>query len=437
VASALPGCATSRQSQLEATARDWAMTIRASQVIPVYPLTEDLQPGDVFLVQVPIDRQQELYARDGFLPLDNLVARIQPEGYEKFYERSFAVGGNPRFLPRHWLSPSEPKDAAWTQAPQAGFPSYSFSVRRGAGFSAAVPISGVPVGLSLLGTNAADGTITIDKARTYGVDMYSLARQVRSWAEENATFLAPYAPDPQRPGRRNYLRVVSRVYLTGRLLVTLTDVSSTSVGASAGAPKPVELLTAAPPTDPQKTAADEYAQNLAKLNETLEALLKSDSRAAVGTLPGASLKIVAASARSITTAEDFIDRPLVIGYLGFDMEILEDGKLGPAVPTHAVLSGTVEPWRAAVVSGGAKRYRDLVEEAAAGDRSAEVFAAAATKLGGEFKAEFDRVLATIPAGEEDRAEQAFRAAASKVVRGRSGDNRWDDIIEALEAAMRQ
>jgi len=40
-----------RQHQLERVAKDWCLTIRASQVIPVYPLTEDLQPGDVFLVQ--------------------------------------------------------------------------------------------------------------------------------------------------------------------------------------------------------------------------------------------------------------------------------------------------------------------------------------------------------------------------------------------------
>ena len=42
------------------------MTIRGSQVIPVYPLTEDLQPGDIFLVQVPIDQQQKLYEEERF-----------------------------------------------------------------------------------------------------------------------------------------------------------------------------------------------------------------------------------------------------------------------------------------------------------------------------------------------------------------------------------
>lgn len=35
----------SKDKELEQVAKDWSMTIRASQVIPVFPLTEDLQPG--------------------------------------------------------------------------------------------------------------------------------------------------------------------------------------------------------------------------------------------------------------------------------------------------------------------------------------------------------------------------------------------------------
>jgi len=42
------GCASS-ETQVQKAAKDWCMTIRGSQVIPVYPLTEDIQPGDIFL----------------------------------------------------------------------------------------------------------------------------------------------------------------------------------------------------------------------------------------------------------------------------------------------------------------------------------------------------------------------------------------------------
>src|SRR5262245_36709469 len=83
------GCGTTRMDQLERVAKDGCETIRASQVIPVYPLTEDLQPGDVFLVQVPVDRQQEIYRKKGFLPLDNHLARLDPASYGAFYDHSF------------------------------------------------------------------------------------------------------------------------------------------------------------------------------------------------------------------------------------------------------------------------------------------------------------------------------------------------------------
>ena len=73
-----------RRHQLERVAKDWCLTIRASQVIPVYPLTEDLQPGDVFLVQTPVEEQVEVYEDRGFLPLEQMLVRLQPEEYPDF-----------------------------------------------------------------------------------------------------------------------------------------------------------------------------------------------------------------------------------------------------------------------------------------------------------------------------------------------------------------
>ena len=53
----LSGCDTTGTNgkQLAHVAKDWSLVVRASQIIPVYPLTEDLLPGDVFLVQSPIE----------------------------------------------------------------------------------------------------------------------------------------------------------------------------------------------------------------------------------------------------------------------------------------------------------------------------------------------------------------------------------------------
>ena len=75
----LNGCAArAKRHELERVARDWCEVVRASQVLPVYPLTEDLQPGDVFLVTRPIGEEARVYRGRGFLPLDQHLKRLQP-----------------------------------------------------------------------------------------------------------------------------------------------------------------------------------------------------------------------------------------------------------------------------------------------------------------------------------------------------------------------
>ncbi len=307
------------------------MTIRASQIIPVYPLTEDLQPGDIFLVQVPIERQQDIYSQKGFLPLDYMICRVRPQGYKEFYRNSFLTGDE-LVLPKHWLT----ANPVWSLAPTAKFPTYSFSVKRGGGFSLALPVQGVPVGLSLLGGDAAYGSILIADAKTYGVDVISLEKDVREWAQQNQKFLANFSPTE---GNQNYLRIVSRVYLTGKLNISIQSGRSGSAGISAGASKPVNLVVPGIGSDAEKNTIETYTNNLDKLNGMLEEALKkikiSDTVDQV--VPGGTVKLVAASSESISLDETFL-RPVVIGYLGFDMQIKPGGDLGPPIATHAVLS---------------------------------------------------------------------------------------------------
>lgn len=335
IACLISGCDSlprTKDKELEQVAKDWSMTIRASQVIPVYPLTEDLQPGDVFLVQVPIDKQQTIYQEKGFLPLDNLVDRLQPRGFCSFYKQSFMPGeGACKPLPVTWLTPGDKN--AWAAAPGASFPTYSFSTRKGGGFNLALPVQGVPVGVSLLGGDAAQGSVTIAEAKTYGLDTVSLYKDLREWAMGHTDFLDNFAPSENR---QNYLRVVSRVYLTGSLTVSLQSARSASGGLTAGASKPVDVFAASPGEKPETVTAEAYKENLKTINDTISESIKNIA-GATGALPGGSLRVVAASANAITLKEDF-PRPLVIGYLGFDVAIGEHGVLGPPIPTHAVLT---------------------------------------------------------------------------------------------------
>lgn len=310
------------------------MTIRGSQVIPVYPLTEDIQPGDIFLVQVPIDKQQELYKNNGFLALDNHLDRLNPTGYDNFYAQSFFGKGVTYELPRDWVRPSG-TNQAWQLAPHVAFPSYSFTVRNGAGMNLAVPVQGVPVGLSLMASDTASGTIEIKDAYTLGVDTISLYHQLRNWAGTNADFLGFFGPGEKQT---NYLRVVTRIYVTGKMSVSLTDASSRSGGLDVGVPKPVNLLTTALPANSTNTAAATL-QNYTNSWNTLSQMVQAAGAAkdaAGNLLPGGSLRLTAASARSVSLDESFTP-PIVFGYLGFDCAIAKNGELGMPIPTCAVL----------------------------------------------------------------------------------------------------
>lgn len=312
----LTGC-SSKQQQLEHVARDWCMVIRASQVIPVYPLTEDLEPGDLLLVRTSIEDQVAQYEAEGFLPLDHRITRLDVQKtYKHLYGAGYGLADNSR-PPRNWQESRENGLHNWSFAPRAAFPSYSFSVHNGAGINLAVPVSGVPVALGLLGASSATGSITISDVYTYAVDDFHLRPLVDEWAEKNNEYLLNFR---SVEGRTNYLRVVSRVYLTGGVDVAISADKSFGGTASGGAPKTVDVLTTS-----QGDAGVNYANALAAINKSV-----SDA------LPGGTVKVASASSRSVSLVEKF-PRPLVIGYLAFDYAIDENGQLQLPVPTRAII----------------------------------------------------------------------------------------------------
>lgn len=343
------GC-TSREQELENVAKDWCLTIRASQVMPVYPLREDVQPGDCFLVSVPVDEQQKQWKAKGFLPLDQQFLRVQPSGYAKFYEQSFPLVNEQ--VPLRWLTPADKQTVhQWHHAPGAAFPTYSFQVKKGGGFNLALPIQGVPVGLSLLGASEATGAVVVSDARTYGVDMGTLLGDVEqaldrpaggglTYRQHLARFHDPGEPASGtakgRTAKPVYLRIVSRVFLAGSMDVSVQNAESMAAGASAGSFKPVDLLDA--------KAGD--AKDLEERRKTYdlgrELIGKKLVDAAAGAAPGGSLQFQSASARSVSLKETF-PRPLVIGYLALDCRIEAGGRLSPAIPTLQVLAGQVPP----------------------------------------------------------------------------------------------
>lgn len=313
IAVCIAGCRAPRVSEKDVAriARDWCITIRASQVIPTYPLTEDILPGDVFLVRRPIQQEQREYDERGFLPLPQHVVRIHPSGVEDFYLSSHGTR-NQTDPPYFWRfgSPVAGSNDVLHLMPRAAFPSYSFTTRRGGGLNLAVPIQGIPVAMNLVGSSRVEGTVLLKDAYTYGFDQASLQRQLLAWATNNPAFLATLAPVD---GATNYLRMISRVYLLGRVNVQVNAAASFAGSASGGAEKPVNL-----PSLSGTNTIENYTNGVNALSSSLSSALNA---------PGGTLKLASASSRSVVLDETF-PRPLVVGYLGFDVPVLPGGKLG-------------------------------------------------------------------------------------------------------------
>lgn len=392
---ALLGCSAAqrRQTQLARVANDWAMTIRASQVIPVYPLTEDLQPGDVFLVPVTIHDQPKQYRENGFLPLDQLITRLQTSTeFDAFYADAYLRGyatGRPHVRPEA-AEPDPNAHGAMTgryemaRMPAAAFPSYSFDVSAEQGLRIAVPVQGIPLGLGLLNTDAASGTVLIRDAFTYALPGDILLRRLHAWANEPDIQSELVRIKHSAGDRRVYLRTVNRIYLVGGVDVLLTAAKAGGGGLDADAAQHVNLLSART-EDMQRLKSN--AQLLKDVQTALAGSMDDVIIDAAGNLlPGGSVQVAYASNRSVALREGF-NRLLSIGYLGFDVEVLPGGDLGPPVSTLYRLTGKASraidpehlPKRASVWSRQALRSIYLTLSAA-GDRGDPDARAIAAKL---------------------------------------------------------
>jgi len=418
--SMLVGCAAGgRRKSLELVAKDWCETIRASQVIPVYPLTEDLRPGDVFLVQTSVAAEADRYKKRGFLALDDFRTRLdlRPGSYRSMYFDGYWTDGfasdrgNPR--PRRAGGPyPEPKarlaeptttgngtsaasDAGAERAPldsdtllseanvpRVAFPTYTFDISTSSGLGLALPIKGIPVALGFLRADRAIGTVTLADARTYAADPGIVYERLKVWAEvpDVKTKLSSAASRSRDPV---FVRVICRVYLVGAVNVSVSRKAASAADAKAGKAPVVDLINENGDVDPR------YKRTLGALNETAPTRDAAPAPAAVPAptpasaedasptltpvptpsapaIPptldwanaGGTFRFTSLSSSSVSLAETF-DTLLAFGYLGFDAPVYEDGTLGEPIPTFQRLEGLV-PSRVALagrLTAGENSYK--------------------------------------------------------------------------------
>jgi len=342
--SGIAGCQTPPQ---EKAARQWCYTIRACQVIPVYPLTEDIQPGDVFLVTASASEESASYKKKGFLPLPMHMTRLDLKGYDKFYGERYGIGGTTA-VPEVWQKSDNGwnKEHQWLKSPQAAFPTYTFTVDANAGAYLGLPVQGVPVGLTLLGAKSGHGTVTVTDAYTYGLDGDLLLEDVYKWGESQRWLLSAYQPEKAGGHPKHYLRVVYRVYAAGAMNVEVVGAEGYGVGATAGVSKLVDALTAGDTEEAKKITSG--------INGALD-----QSKGVGGT--GGSLRFVTGSTTSVTLQQTF-NRPLVLGYVGFDLPILDEGALGAPVDTNLKIQKPRAQAMGEPIQFGADEYSDAIFE---------------------------------------------------------------------------
>lgn len=346
----LSGCAThDARTHLQSVAKDWCETIRASQVIPVYPLTQDVIVGDVYLVQTPIADQEKEYESHGFLPLDDHQVRLPYTNFTNMYfdgywQDEFGKTPHPMQTYTNVAAGNDTVSNFLTSAtaPRAAFPTYSFQAQAGFGLSAAFPIEGIPVALGFLGSDQVNGSVTIVDAYTYAGDEDGLLSQLRNWAQNsNVRFRLSQTAKMAAP-TRVYLRVVSRVYLARAVEVSLQKASSEGGSAQAGNVSSLSLLSTNGAVNPN------YTNLLNALNNSQSSLAGLVGGA---TQVGGAVKFVSASGSSVGLSQSF-DRLLTIGYLGFDVSVNTNGDLGYApIPTFLRLNGKIKDAPAADVVG--------------------------------------------------------------------------------------
>ena len=341
------GCVS---DQYEKVAKEWSTAIRANQMVPVYPLSQDLRPGDVFLVQRNMADQVKEYQEKGFLALDDSRKRLRlpPAAYGDVYFAGYFKG---EFAPvdypgRNGVDTSirplpvagagagvggaalaagvVPTSLQGTPAPRAAFPTYSFSVKRGEGMSLGLPISGIPVAMNFLNAAEATGIVTLADASTYQADHDAIMAALTMWSRKPTVASELKAACEYAGQEFVFLRVIKRVYMVGAVDVSLQTSEKSRGGVQAG--------LGGQAADPDISVND-FDASIEKQNSLLSRL---NGLAGAGKI-GGSVSFNTATDRNVGLREVF-DRPLVVGYLGIDVPYFKSGQLGAPIPTYKHLT---------------------------------------------------------------------------------------------------
>ena len=187
-----------------------------------------------------------------------------------------------------------------------------------------LPVQGVPIAFGVLGAKNANATVTLSDAYTVGRDETELFKAAKKWVGQR-TNLVEFTPRYVRTKGSghyvvsyNYLRVITRVYYARTVSISLANKSVSGGNLTAGIPTSADLLK----------QSDDYGKLLDRLNAGLTNGVLTTIISTNGAVSaGGSLKFSSLINQTVSMNETF-ERPLVIGYLAFDVPIGFEGELG-------------------------------------------------------------------------------------------------------------
>ena len=105
-----------------------------------------------------------------------------------------------------------------------------------------------------MGASKAQGTVTIRDAYTYGVDTETMTQKLSDWWSEMSSIRSVLVDISRQVDQPVYLRVVTRVYLTKGVTVSLSNLDSGGGGVDAGVSPERDLINLSL-EDPQAAGA--------------------------------------------------------------------------------------------------------------------------------------------------------------------------------------
>ena len=346
--------------------KEWSATIREFGVVPVFPPREDVQVGDIYISPVAPDEEIEkrLINKHGtFLPIPVLVGSVDLRGpLDNYYRNRLSFPPTPNAPTTQPTTMAQPHGDGSiyltgdnSRLRLGGFPEFFSAQISQGGIDGLVPTEAVDIALGAFASANKTINVSVPMVESYGLpfsiineavlisgDGTTLAyHETAKAASRPATYPSNEPTDEAavvllsasnvgslfdgnnvastKPGIIGYLRLITEVYSTRSIDVSVQATNGVSGGANADLTTKIlskipSLSATTHPSAPSAVSATQPAsfdqptpqQVAASLNNQLNQSLQA-------ALPGVSVKFLSVTGSGVSMRRTY-ERPIVIGY---------------------------------------------------------------------------------------------------------------------------